>query len=159
MNLQEDDQYSFASAMIDLIAYYRAGTIDGALEDLNIDTGHEAQQALVALDAAKFRRPSTKIETALAQDSLSTLQALRGELKDAAKKGAALAKLQTIVAQLDKDNAISPFVKAASISAAEPDGEKLITGLIGVRRALNNLDPPNFELLNKVNKIIIDNGS
>ena len=51
---QPVDQYPFESALIDLISYYRAGTIDGALENLNIDTGAEAQEETEQVERIKI---------------------------------------------------------------------------------------------------------
>lgn len=43
--VQDVNQYPWEAALIDLLGYFHAGTIDGALENLNIDTGAEAAQA------------------------------------------------------------------------------------------------------------------
>ncbi len=52
--VQPVDQYPFESALIDLIGYYRAGTFDGALENLNIDTGAEADEATKQVENIKI---------------------------------------------------------------------------------------------------------
>lgn len=161
MTSQEDDQYPFATAMIDLIAYYRAGTVDGALENLNIDTGHEAQQAVEVLENIKLSPPATAVQAAGAKATSDLLFDLLGELQDpsAAKQKAATDKLIAIVTELEKNKDAVPFLKAADISSTEQDGKKLRLGLINMRRALRSLDPPNFDLLNKVDAVIVKFGS
>lgn len=52
-SVQTVDQYPFEAALIDLIGYYRAGTFDGALENLNIDTGAEADEAVKRVERIK----------------------------------------------------------------------------------------------------------
>ena len=70
---QDVDQYPFESALIDLIAYYRAGTFDGALENLNIDTGAEA-------DEATKRVENIKIATQAQLDASIVLRATLADL-------------------------------------------------------------------------------
>lgn len=154
---QDDVQYSFATAMIDLITYYRAGTIDGALDNLGIDTGAEAQQKLEELEGVKLSPPATKQDAALAKAAGDTLFDLRDQLNDAdaTKVQAAVDKLKAIVAELEKDSEIAPFLKAAGISSASNDGPALRRGLLNLRRALRSLDPPRFDLLTKVDNIIV----
>lgn len=65
--------YPFESALIDLIGYYRAGTIDGALENLNIDTGAEA-------DEQTKRVETIKIATQAQLDSSIVLRATLADL-------------------------------------------------------------------------------
>jgi hypothetical protein len=154
MENKGDAQYPLQMAMIDLAAYYKAGTIDGALENLSIDTGAEAQQAIRALEGVKLSKPATEEEATSARDSIDALANLNDELKVAATKDDATKKLKAIVTELEKDKDIVPFLKAANISSAETDGQVLRRGLLNVRRALRSLDPPNFDLLNRVNKVI-----
>ena len=154
---QEDSQYSFATAMIDLIAYYRAGTIDGALDHLGIDTGAEAQAALEVLENVKLSPPATKADVATARAASDVLFDLLTALQDpdAAKQKAATDRLIAIVTELEKNKSVVPFLVASGISSKEADGKKLRLGLINVRRALRSLDPPNFDLLNQVDAIIV----
>ena len=152
---QDDSEYSFATAMIDLIAYYRAGTIDGALDNLGIDTGAEAQKALEVLEGVKLSPPATKRDARLARDAGDVLYALLARLRDAATAQAATDELKAIVTELEKDNEIAPFLQAAGISSQDNDGLKLRLGLINVRRALRSLDPPRFDLLTKIDNVIV----
>jgi len=157
MTSQEDDQYWFALAMIDLIAYYRAGTMDGAMENLNIDTGHEAEVALEALDNIKLSPPATKEDAALAKSANDVLFDLLGQLQDSDPdtRKAASDKLIAIVTELEKNKDLVPFLKAAGISSQDTDGKKLRLGLVNVSRALRSLVPPRFDLLNKLETAIV----
>jgi len=56
---QDVEEYPFEASMIDLIAYFKAGTFDGALESLNVDTGAEANEATQRVERIKI---ATKAE-------------------------------------------------------------------------------------------------
>jgi len=154
---QNDSQYSFATAMIDLIAYYRAGTIDGALDSLGIETGAEAQDKLEELAKVQLSPPATRADAALARSAGDVLNDLRVRLQDAdaATAQAALAQLKAIVTELEKDSEIVPFLTAAGISSQSNDGPALRVGLLNVRRALRSAKPPRFDLLTKIDNVIV----
>ena len=154
---QDDTQYSFATAMIELIEYYRAGTIDGALDNLGIDTGAEAQQKLDELEGVQLSPPATKADAVLAKTASDTLFDIRDQLQDqdAAKAQAALDRLKAIVTELEKDPELTPFLTAAGLSSQRNDGPALRLGLLNVRRALRSLKPPRFDLLTKIDNVII----
>jgi len=52
-SVKSAEQYPFELALVDVINYYKAGTFEGALENLNIDTGAEANQATNNLEEIK----------------------------------------------------------------------------------------------------------
>jgi hypothetical protein len=70
------EQYPFELALVDLINYYKAGTWEGALENLNIDTGDEAREATDRLEEIKLATPA----------ELETSVLLRATLADLFKK-------------------------------------------------------------------------
>jgi hypothetical protein len=51
------DDYPFEAAWIDIVAYYRAGTVDSALAGLSADTGTAKKNAQENVDALKRSRP------------------------------------------------------------------------------------------------------
>lgn len=51
------EEYPLESAFIEVIGYYRAGTFDGALENLSIDTGADANKAARNLQQIKIATP------------------------------------------------------------------------------------------------------
>jgi hypothetical protein len=53
-SVEDVEQYPFEEALIDLIGYFKAGTFDGALENLNIDTGAEADEATKHVERIKI---------------------------------------------------------------------------------------------------------
>ena len=67
--VQDVDRYSWETALIDLLAYYHAGTFDGAVESLSIDTGAEA-----AAETAKVERleiaTAAQLASAISLDDL-----------------------------------------------------------------------------------------
>lgn len=90
---EEVEQYPFEAALIDLIAYFRAGTFDGALENLNIDTGASADEATKRVQNIKI---VTKAQLATSVVLRSTLADLFTKLNDPnqAVRDAARAKLK-----------------------------------------------------------------
>jgi hypothetical protein len=127
------------------------------LDNLGIDTGAEAQAALEVLENVKLSPPATKADVATARAASDVLFDLLTALQDpdAAKQKAATDRLIAIVTELEKNKSVVPFLVASGISSKEADGKKLRLGLINVRRALRSLDPPNFDLLNQVDAIIV----
>jgi hypothetical protein len=83
--------YPFEAAFNDLIAYYKAGTIDGALESLNIDTGAEASEATRQLAIVTEEQAGQSLTYAERLAELFTA-AKNGNDQEAA--GAALKKLK-----------------------------------------------------------------
>lgn len=106
------DQYPFEAAFNDLIAYYKAGTIDGALENLNIDTGAEASEAtrqLVTVTAEQAGQSLTYAER---------LAALFTRAKDGSNQEAAGAALRKLKEALKSNLDLTPpGTTAASIDA------------------------------------------
>jgi len=87
---QPIDQYPFESSMIDLISYFRAGTFDGALDNLNIDTGAEAQEATDNLERIKVVTQAQLDQSIVLRATLADLFTKIGADKpeDAVKKDA-----------------------------------------------------------------------
>jgi hypothetical protein len=90
--VQPIDQYPFESAMIDLIGYFRAGTFDGALENLNIDTGAEADEATQNVERIKIATQAQLDQSIVLRATLADLftkmdpNKPEDAVKDAARK-------------------------------------------------------------------------
>lgn len=114
---QDITQYPFEAAFSDLIAYYKAGTIDGALEHLNIDTGAEASQATKQL---------VTVTQAQADASLPYAQRIADLFKKAKDtnhpdiSGPALTKLKNAL----KDN-FELVTAAVAANAAAPAADRV----------------------------------
>ena len=99
---------------------------------------------------------ATGSERSLAVQASDTLTRLGSSESDDAQKAATTVRLKAIVATLEKDKDVAPFLKAANISSQDIDREKLRSALIIIRRnaALVN----NRDLLRKVNQAIVKVG-
>jgi hypothetical protein len=93
-SVQPVSQYPFESALIDLIAYYRAGTFDGALENLNIDTGAEASEATAVVEQLKIKT-AAQLEKADDCDKSRAALFLKSRDSNPQISGPAIAKLKT----------------------------------------------------------------
>jgi len=71
-----------------------------------------------------------------------------------ADKDATTKKLQSIVAALERDKSAIRYLKAQGISSHDTSGLRI--GLLEIRRAVKN--DRKFELLNKINQVIVDLG-
>jgi hypothetical protein len=109
-SVQGVDQYPFEAALIDLIGYYRAGTFDGALENLNIDTGSEAAAATKAVAALKIAT-TAQLKSAISLDALLVDLFARAKNNDAA----AIAKLKAALTTLAAQNIAPDIIKPAAI--------------------------------------------
>lgn len=115
-------QYSFAEARADLIGYFQAGTLQGALIALSTDTGQKAAVAKNALDAQTKKRidllepasdAAIKSVTALTKElkdmkedrARKILKALTVEVAANAKLDDLIAKLREQIDQLQPDDA------------------------------------------------------
>lgn len=110
-SVQPVDQYPFEAALVDLIAYFRAGTFDGALENLNIDTGSAAAAATKAVTALKIKT-TAQLKSAQSLDELMVALFARAKNNDAA----AIAKLKAALAALAGQNIALDLIKPAQIS-------------------------------------------
>ncbi len=92
-SVQDVEQYPFEASLIDLIGYFKAGTFDGALENLNIDTGAEANEATKHVERIKI---ATKAQLDASIVLRATLADLFTKLADpnATVSDAARTKLQ-----------------------------------------------------------------
>ena len=111
-SVQGVDQYPFEAALIDLIGYYRAGTFDGALENLNIDTGSEAAAATKAVATLKIAT-TAQLKTAITLDALMVDLFTRARNNDAA----AIAKLKGALTTLAGQNIAPDIIKPAAIAS------------------------------------------
>lgn len=84
------EQYPFELAMVDVIAYYKAGTFDGAMENLNIDTGAEANEAKKDLEdikiATRAELDASIVFRATLADLFTKLKSPDAAIQDAARK-------------------------------------------------------------------------
>lgn len=131
--VQKVDQYPFEAALIDLISYYRAGTFDGALENLNIDTGAEAAEATKNLE-------ELKIATQEELRSSITLDALLVDLfkKAKANDAAALKKLQEGLKKLRAQNIATDLIPTdTAVDALTVDQVDKLYADLRIRFVLN----------------------
>jgi hypothetical protein len=110
-SVQAVDQYPFEAALIDIIAYYRAGTFDGALENLNIDTGSAAAAATKALTALKIAT-TAQLQSGQKLDAVLVDLFARAKNNDAA----AIAKLKAGLSALAAQNIAPDLIKPAAIA-------------------------------------------
>ena len=110
-SVQPVEQYPFEAALIDLIAYYRAGTFDGALENLNIDTGSAAAAATKAVTALKIKT-TADLGRAKILDELYSGLIVRARNNDAA----AIVKLKAALTTLASQNIATDLIKPAQIA-------------------------------------------
>ncbi|OLE53005.1 MAG: hypothetical protein AUG51_15215 [Acidobacteria bacterium 13_1_20CM_3_53_8] len=97
--VQNVNQYPWESALIDLLSYYHAGTIDGALENLNIDTGAEAAQATRHVTQLKIAS-AEDLGTALTLDDLVANLFTNARNADTAISTPAINKLKSALKSL-----------------------------------------------------------
>ena len=158
MKDQDIDEYPTASAVIDLVAYYNAGTLVRAFTQLSKDTAAQAQVSEAAVRELKLplSKIATKEEAKTAVDASDVLFNLKAALAKDDQKADATAKLQKIVAELEQDKGFDAALKDADITSRTADAEKIRTALIAIRRNARTMH--NYDLLNKINKAIVDNG-
>jgi hypothetical protein len=158
MKEQDINEYPTASAVIDLVAYYNAGTLVRAFTQLSKDTAAEAQHSEAAVRDLKLplSKIATKEEAKLATDASDVLFNLKSALGKEDQKADATAKLQKIVAEIEPDKAFEAALKDADVTSKTTEGEKIRTALVTIRRNARNLQ--SYDLLNKINKAIVDNG-
>lgn len=111
-SVQTVEQYPFEAALIDLIAYYRAGTFDGALENLNIDTGSAAAAATKAVTALKIKT-TADLRKAQTLDELYNGLIVRARNNDAA----AITKLKAALTTLATQNIATDLIKTDKVAA------------------------------------------
>ena len=88
------EQYPFEFAMVDVIAYFKAGTFDGAMENLNMDTGAEANQATNQLEEIKIASGADLDASIVLRATLADLFTKLFKSKDVAVQEAARQKLK-----------------------------------------------------------------
>ncbi len=110
-SVQGVNQYPFEASLIDLIGYYKAGTFDGALENLNIDTGSEAAAETKAVAALKIAT-TAQLKSAITLDALLVDLFARAKNNDAA----AIAKLRAALTTLAGQNIAPDIIKPAAIA-------------------------------------------
>jgi len=158
---EKDDvsTYTMGAAISDIVEYINAGTLVRAFTELQKDTAVNTRQAeddLLVLKGVPLTRPATIEEAVVAQNVLPVLEQLDKALNgtDAVAKAAAVKKLQNIYVALEKDGETLTLLKVADLSSAETDGQKLLDGLVRIKRTLA-IDSP---VQGKINKAILDNG-
>jgi hypothetical protein len=158
---QDVGSYPFGAAISDIVDYYNAGTLVRAFTELQKDTADKTKQEednLQVLKGVPLTPEATPILRNTAVSARRVLDNLLNDLNspDAATKAAATARVQKIIASLEKDPTTATVLKAAGVSSQETDGVKLRAALIGVRT--NAADTQNNDVLNKINQAIIENG-
>lgn len=153
------DVYPFGAAISDIVDYFNAGTLVRAFTELQKDTAvitKQAEDNLQVLKGVRLTPEATEPARNLSVEASDTLSDLKGDLEgtDVATKAAATKRLQRIVAELEKDKDVLVALKAAGISSADTDGDKLRKGLVTVKRSAD--DAANTALLDKINQAIVD---
>lgn len=157
MKEQDINDYPLSSAVIDLVAYYNAGTLVRAFQQLAKDTSAQAKQSenkVLELKGVPMTPEATPEFRQLSVDAGNTLLDLEAALADATRKELATKKLKAIVAALEKDKDASAALKNANVTSSD-DGAKLADALIKIRRSASLVNKN--ALLNTINQAIIDN--
>ncbi len=165
--------YPFETVWFDIVAYYRAGTLDSALNELSEDTGIDKRDAEIkVLNAAKGITPSTpatKEQNAQAVSAYQALENLHEDSKSSTEsvKTAALAKLQKIVEQIkndksivdeiNKDEKLKGYLGDFTNNAA--DGLKLAETLEKIRFAGRTGGTLSRASLDKIEKFIVESAN
>jgi hypothetical protein len=89
-SVQDVEQYPFEASLIDLINYFKAGTFDGAMENLNIDTGAEANEATKRVERIKIATKAQLDASIVLRATLANLftKIDKDKPEDAVKKAA-----------------------------------------------------------------------
>jgi hypothetical protein len=151
--------YPIGAAIADIVDYYNAGTLVRAFTELSKDTAvqtHASENKVLQLKGVKITPEATPVEHDLSVEASNILTALKNDLNstEAAKKAAALKRLQNIVKALEKDSAVGAVLKAAGASSGDQDGLNLRKALITVRTSA--ADAQNTDMLNKINEAIVE---
>ena len=105
------------------------------------------------------KTPSKGLESIeLSRAAASTLFEFLEALKRPADYDEAIRKLQAIVAELGKDRDAVPYLATAKLSSKDNDGFSLRNGLIKVRKAIREQASPNFDLMTRVDRTIVEMG-
>lgn len=154
------DTYPIGAAISDIVDYYNAGTLVRAFTELQKDTAvatQGAEQKVLALKGVPITEETTVVFRDLSVAASQTLTKLQvGLTGDETQKTTATAKLQRIVAELEKDKDVAAVLENAQISSTETDGGKLMEALIDIRASATLVNDE--ALLNKINQAIVDHG-
>ena len=153
------EDYSIGAAVSDIVDYYNAGTLVRAFTELSKDTAVQTRQAedrVLELKGVQITPEATQEQRDFSVGAQKILEGLRSDLKDATKRAAATQTLQNIVKALEADPAAAAALTATGISSSDPDGDKLRSALITIKRKA--AADQNTGLLNKINQAIVDNG-
>jgi hypothetical protein len=152
--------YSIGAAISDIVDYYNAGTLVRAFTELQKDTAvmtKQAEEDVLVLKGVPLSRPATQEEVDEAREVLPVLDSINTALNgtDLTEQAAAVKKLQSIIAALEKDKDIAPLLKVAEISSQDTDGMKMLNGLRRLKRSLRTDD----DKQRIINRAIAANGN
>jgi hypothetical protein len=148
--------YPLGAAVSDLVDYYNGGTLVRAFTQLQQDTAvitKQAEENVLVLKGVPFSPVATPEEVQITADAQVTLGNLQTALANPAQQANATQKLQAIVTEMGKDKDASVALLGAGLTP-QSSGTTILTGLVRIRRDLRLANPPNIELLNKINGII-----
>jgi hypothetical protein len=171
LNMAADDStYSYPMALMDVVRYYAAGTIDEALGELESSTALQKQNALNDLQIvsdAMVSNPATKSQRDAAVQAGRNINSLLGATTNtstAADKEAAVKKLNSITAAIDSANLVPDKAKFPDLNAKYAEIKKADsdprTRLLALKtfRTLARQEPEFSENLAKIDVIIADSG-
>ena len=95
------DQYPFEDAAVDLVEFFYAGTVEGALQNLAIETGQKAMVEKDALRKVQKERISVVKPIESEQQMADKIQLRIKELRDSADTATAQAAAQAILKKLN----------------------------------------------------------
>jgi hypothetical protein len=120
-----------------------------------IETASPASARKIWRDVRNALETGTPIdisETEAANRALDTLASISDDLRSVhpARRAAGTLKMQKLMRSLERDTNLAPLLKTAEISSSDTDGQKILSGLVSIKRSLPNFGP----LQDKVNRAI-----
>jgi len=166
----DDSRYSYSMALLDVVRYYSAGTIDEALSELESSTALLKQNALNDLQIvseALISNPATKAQrdaAVAAGRNINTLLTNSVNTATAAAKESALKTLNSIIKAIQDKNLVPnktnfPALNAKFEEAKQSDGD-LRTRILALKnfRTMARQEAEFAGTLEKIDEIIADNG-
>jgi hypothetical protein len=167
---QPDRDYSYAMALMDIVRYAKAGTLDDALNEIQAMAGKKKQDAEDDLEIKKaslIGRLPTLDEAKTSLSAADVINKLAAMLAVETSKAGAVKTLQDIVQAIGKDEELvtainnEPSLKdkfgELKTLAAGTDGQALFNKLVDFKRTASPIT--SFTKSNvKINAIIVDKG-
>lgn len=149
--------YPFEAAWLDIVAYYRAGTWDEALSNIAANTAKQKEEEEIKIQGFKPSPLVSREEKEFADSSILMISRLDKQIvsNEANIKKAAEEKLQSIVRKMEGDVNIKKILEEKKLTSSDK-ADDIVLKLMDIRSNLRTFQ--NFEVLNKINRIITEVG-